>query len=219
MKFEIKHRFSGGVLWTLETESLKLCVEAAVKSGAYLGGAYLGGAYLRGANLDGANLDGAYLGGAYLDGANMDGANMDGANLRGAYLRGANLRGANMDGAYLRGANLDGANLGGAYLRGANLRGANLDGAYLDGAGKLTGDRPIFQVGPIGSRSDFLTAYITDQGLFLRTGCFFGTLDKFRTAIRKTHGINAHAEEYTAALALILTHVGIYKNQAAAENK
>ena len=32
MKFEIKHRYSGAVLFALECESLKLCVEAAVKA-------------------------------------------------------------------------------------------------------------------------------------------------------------------------------------------
>ena len=130
MLFEIKHRFSGSVLFSLETESLKLCVEAAVK----------------------------------------DGANLYGADLRGAYLRGAN----------------------------------------LDGAGKLIGDRPIIQISPIGSRSDFLTAYITDNGIFLKTGCFFGTVENFKSAIKNTHGDNIHAEEYTAALTLIETHVKIY---------
>ena len=160
MLFEIKHRFSGSVLFSLETESLKLCVEAAVK--------------------DGANLYGAYL--------------------YGADLRGADLRGANLYGANLRGANLYGADLRGAYLRGANL----------DGAGKLIGDRPIIQISPIGSRSDFLTAYITDNGIFLKTGCFFGTIENFKTALQNTHGNNTHAEEYTAALTLIETHAKIY---------
>ena len=46
MKFEIKHRFTGAVLFSLETESLKLCVEAAVKSRAYLAGADLARANL-----------------------------------------------------------------------------------------------------------------------------------------------------------------------------
>ena len=185
MLFEIKHRLSGSVLFSLETESLKLCVEAAVKDGAYLRGAYL-----RGADLDGADLDGAYLRGAYLRGA----------YLRGAYLGGADLDGADLDGAYLRGA----------YLGGADLRGAYLGGADLDGAGKLIGDRPIIQISPIGSRSDFLTAYITDNGIFLKTGCFFGTVENFKSAIKNTHGDNIHAEEYTAALTLIETHVKIY---------
>ena len=145
MLFEIKHRFSGSVLFSLETESLKLCVEAAVK---------------------------------------------DGANLYGADLRGADLRGAD--------------------LYGADLRGADLYGADLRGAGKLIGDRPIIQISPIGSRSDYLTAYITDNGIFLKTGCFFGTIENFKTALQNTHGNNTHAEEYTAALTLIETHAKIY---------
>ena len=69
MKIEIKSWMTGGVLFSLETESLKLCVEAAVKSGANLTDAYLAGAYLAGANLRGANLTDAYLAGANLRGA------------------------------------------------------------------------------------------------------------------------------------------------------
>jgi len=99
MLFEIKSWVNGKVLFKVETESLKLAVELAVKHGANLGGA----------DLRGADLRGAYLG--------------------GAYLRGANLRGANLGGAYLRGADLWGANLGGANLRGADLGGADLRGA------------------------------------------------------------------------------------------
>ena len=194
MLFEIKHRFSGSVLFSLETESLKLCVEAAVKSGAYL----------RGANLDGANLSGAYLRGANLSGAYLRGAYLRGANLEGAYLRGAYLDSTYLDGAYLRGANLDGANLDGAYLRGAYLDGANLRGS------KLIGDRPIIQIFPIGSRGDYLTAYITDKGPFVKTGCFFGTIEKFKEAVKNTHGNNNHAEEYLVAIALIDTHAKIY---------
>ena len=60
MKFEIKSRFDSSVLFSIETDSLKLAVELGVKQGANLEGANLGGAYLRGANLRGANLEGAY---------------------------------------------------------------------------------------------------------------------------------------------------------------
>jgi len=59
MKFEIKNKFTGAVLFALETKSLKLCVAAAIKSGADLSGANLSGADLSGANLSGANLYGA----------------------------------------------------------------------------------------------------------------------------------------------------------------
>ena len=44
MKFEIKSRWNGEVLFSLETELFKLCVTAAVKSGANLSGADLSGA-------------------------------------------------------------------------------------------------------------------------------------------------------------------------------
>ena len=62
--FEIKNRFTGSVIFSLECASMKICVEAAFSAGANLRGANLVGAYLRGANLRGANLDGANLVGA-----------------------------------------------------------------------------------------------------------------------------------------------------------
>ena len=137
--------------------------------------------------------------------AALEAANLGGANLEASNLDGANLGGANLDGAYLRGANLDGAN-----LRGANLGGANLDGAYLRGEKKLIGKRPVFTVGPIGSRSDFFTAYITDKGLFLRAGCFFGAEIEFTTKLGKEHGENEHAQEYMAALELVRCHARLW---------
>jgi hypothetical protein len=101
MKFEIKHRYSGAVLFSLENDSLKLCVEAAVKSWADLSGAKLSGAKLSEANLIGAKLSEANLSWADLRGANLSGANLIGANLSGANLIGANLIGANLSWANL----------------------------------------------------------------------------------------------------------------------
>ena len=114
MKFEIKSRWNGSVLFSLETDSLKLCVEAAVEAKTYLNGADL-----RGADLRGAYLIGAYLSGADLIGADLIGADLIGADLNGAYLSGAYLSGADLRGADLLGADLNGADLSGAYLRGA----------------------------------------------------------------------------------------------------
>ena len=93
MNFQIKHRFTGAVLFELETKSLKLCVEAAVKLSAYLGDA----------DLRGADLRDAYLGGADLRGANLARANLRGANLRDADLRDAYLARADPRDADLRG--------------------------------------------------------------------------------------------------------------------
>lgn len=51
VKFEIKSRFTGSVLFGLDADSLRLCVEAAVKARANLSSADL-----RGANLSGARI-------------------------------------------------------------------------------------------------------------------------------------------------------------------
>jgi Pentapeptide repeats (8 copies) len=150
---------------------------------------------------------------AYLGDANLGGANLRGANLRGAYLGGANLRGA-----YLGGANLRGANLGDAYLGGAYLGGANLRDAEIDDGSKLTGERPIFMLGPIGSESRTFVAYITTSGLRLRAGCFFGTREQFLAKLDKTHGLaSVHAREYHAALTMIDAHCELWTPEATSE--
>ena len=118
----------------------------------------------------------------------------------------ANLYGADLYGADLRSANLRGADLRSANLRSANLRSADLYGADLGESGKLTGDRPYFAVGPIGSRQDVLAAFQTENGVFLRAGCFFGTVEEFNAKLQDEHGDNMHAVEYRAALVLIEAH-------------
>ena len=117
-----------------------------------------------------------------------------------AVRRGANLDGAYLRGAYLVGANLRGANLRGAYLVGANLRGANLDGANLDGAGKISKADDILIVGNIGSRLGYTHIYNTDNGIFVKCGCFFGTIEKFAEKVKQTHGNNEHAKAYAALI-------------------
>jgi uncharacterized protein YjbI with pentapeptide repeats len=172
IKIEIKSIF-GEVLfeYSKENNTIKDTIIEAVKRDAYLLGADLRGAYL-----GGANLRGAYL---------------RGADLRGANLGGADLRGADLGGAYLRGANLGGAYLGGAYLRGAYL-----GGAYLRGAGKIASVDDILLIGPIGSRSDYTHVYRTDKGVYVKCGCFFGTMDEFAAKVKDTHGDNKYANQY-----------------------
>lgn len=144
MKFEIRDRFTGAVLFALKTESTRLCVEAAVKAGA-------------------------------------------------------NLSDANLSGAYLSGADLSRANLSRAYLGGSN-------GEKL----VLVGTQPIIQIGPIGSRADTLTAFFADAATYVRTGCFFGSLDQFREAVHRTHATSKFAREYLAAIAQIELHAEIW---------
>mgnify|MGYP001575590050 CR=1 FL=1 len=141
------------------------------------------------------DLRGADLLGANLRDANLWGAHLVDANLRDANLWGADLRGADLGGANLWGADLGGADLGGANLRGANLRGANLGGANLGGS-------RILQIGPIGSRKDYLVVK-SGPGLDeVMTGCFTGTLAEFEAKVEKTHGDNKHARDYRAIIAL-----------------
>jgi uncharacterized protein YjbI with pentapeptide repeats len=91
MKFEIKHKISGSVLFSLETESMKLCIEAAIKSSTDLSFADLRSANLRSANLRSADLSSADLRSADLSYANLRYADLSSANLRYADLSSANL--------------------------------------------------------------------------------------------------------------------------------
>ena len=177
VKIEIKSIF-GNVLFEFskENNTIKDTIIEAVKRGANLYGADLRDANLRGADLRDANLRGAYL--------------------RVADLRDANLRGADLSGADLSGADLRDANLRGADLRGADLRDANLYGADLRDAGKITSVDDILLIGPIGSRADYTHIYRTDKGIFIKCGCFFGTVEEFASKVKDTHGDNKYANQY-----------------------
>src|SRR3990167_5851471 len=89
MKFEIKNQYSGFVIFSLETDSLKLCVEVAIKSGSDLSGAYLSWADLSGSDLSGADLSKSSLSVADLSGSDLSGADLSKANLSGSDLSGA----------------------------------------------------------------------------------------------------------------------------------
>ena len=107
-------------------------------------------------------------------------------------------------GVDLSGANLYGANLYGASLSGANLYGANLREAYSIGCLGLYSVRPPF----MSSRNDALYAGVfeRDGGLVLlfSAGCQRQqTAAELREKVRETHGMNAHAVQYEAAITFI----------------
>ncbi len=179
MKIEIKHRISGSILFSLETDSLGAAVEEAIKSKADLSYADL------------SHADLSYTDLSYADFSHAD-------------LSYTNLRYTNLSYANLSYTNLRSADVSSADLSYANLRSA--DGKKL----KLVGDRPLLIIGPLGSRSDYLHAFLTDHGLYLKTGCFFGTRDEFIEAVIKTHNDNEHDREYRAALKLIEVHADLW---------
>ena len=156
MKIEIKHLYSGEVLFSHECEdnTIKVTVREAVKVGA---------------------------------------------NLRKADLSGVDLSEAN-----LSKADLIGVNLSGVDLRWVDLREAKL------GDFTLIGSRPVIQLGSLGSRSDTLLAFITDDGIKIKAGCFFGSAEKFEGAVQVEHGDSEHGREYRAALAFIRVHAEIW---------
>ena len=96
-----------------------------------------------------------------------------------------------------------------AALEKATQARANLDGAYLAGK-KLIGKRPVLMIGPIGSRSDYLAAYLTDAGVVIKAGCFTGSVAEFEKKLTDTHGDNEHAQEYKAALVMVAAHASIW---------
>lgn len=99
--FQIKHRWTDATLFEGDFDTMRLCVEAAVKSRAPLAGAYLANANLAGAYLADANLVDAYLADA-----NLARAYLAGATLAGAYLADATLARATLARAYLANATL-----------------------------------------------------------------------------------------------------------------
>ena len=86
----------------------------------------------------------------------------------------------------------------GAYLGSANLGGANLGGADLGEWGKIDSSADILFVGGIGSRNDATTIYNTNKGIYVKCGCFNGTLDEFVDKVKETHKGNIHERNYLA---------------------
>ena len=115
VKFDIKHRFTNNLIFSVETESFKVAIETSIKQKINLRYADLRSADLRSADLRSADLRSADL--CY--------ANLRYANLTSANLRYADLRYANFSYADLRSADLTYADLRYANLRYADLRSAD----------------------------------------------------------------------------------------------
>src|SRR5579863_8317055 len=107
MKFEIKNRWDGELIFSIETDTWKLAIEAAIKAKADLSYADLRSANLRYADLSYADLSYADLRSADLSYADLRSANLSYANLSYANLSYADLRSANLSYANLSYAKID----------------------------------------------------------------------------------------------------------------
>ena len=145
-----------------------------------------------------------------MQGANLTSADMREAYLRGAYLRGADLREADLQGsdlssADLREADLRSADLTQATLYGADLSGADLRGVAFCGANLYAVKGNILALGPLGKRNRLTYAYSHDNIVYVRCGCFEGTLAAFAAKVAETHHGNEHEAAYNAAIEFIRT--------------
>ena len=168
MKFEIKNRFSGSVIFSAECASFKFCVELAIRAKvsllyADLSYADLRSADLRSADLRYADLRSADLSYADLRSADLRYADLSYADLRYADLRCADLSYADLRYADLRSADLSYADLSYADLSYADLRSAGLRSADLSYADLRYADLIVF-------KHQKHWAYYTFDGS-LRIGC------------------------------------------------
>ena len=206
MKYAIKHRYTDVVLYEAD-------IPADTPSGMQCRAA-LEKATQAKVNLSYSDLSYSDLRGSNLSYSNLRGSNLSGSDLSYSDLSGSDLSGSNLSGSDLSGSDLSGSNLSGSNLRGSNLRGSDLSYSDLSGAivrhQKLIGARPFFHIGPIGSRCAQFVSYITEAGLLLNAGCFWGTVDEFRAKLADEHGDNDHAKEYEMALLMIEAHAAIW---------
>ena len=92
----------------------------------------------------------------------------------------------------------------GVFYGGEFYAGKFYDGEFYGGefhGGVFYGGKFI-QITGLGSRNSILTIApnVNREDYYVSTGCFGGSLDEFRAAIKKTHGDNEYATEYLAAL-------------------
>lgn len=93
-----------------------------------------------------------------------------------------------------------------AYIRGdakvynVNLKSSNINLSYN---ANIKHNNDFLVIGPIGSRFDYTTFYITkDNSIWVCCGCFTGSIEDFAKKVQFTHRNNYHAKEYFSAIEL-----------------
>lgn len=117
MLCQIAHNITRKPLFEVHTDSVKHCVELAVKEEVNLTNADLSHLKLAGANLTYAKLANANLSKTFLAGADLRHANLTNAILNGTILNGTSLVGANLTNADLTNADFVGADFIDAKLK------------------------------------------------------------------------------------------------------
>jgi carbonic anhydrase/acetyltransferase-like protein (isoleucine patch superfamily) len=66
----------------------------------------------------------------------------------------------------------------------------------VSGKARVSKTSDLLVIGPIGSRESYLTL----GNNYAATGCFCGTWEQFKKAVRETHKSSVHTKEYMAAI-------------------
>lgn len=93
----------------------------------------------------------------------------------------------------------------------------DLYGSKLKGIAAFTGNtfiassKDFLTVGPIGSRLDYTTfARTIDDKIWVKCGCFKGTIDEFKAKVKETHSRGSlYRKEYLDAIKLAKKHIKI----------
>lgn len=88
--------------------------------------------------------------------------------------------------------------------------------ARISGHARINGDAYLCEndhwltIGPVGSRSDYVTFFRNKQGeIKVKCGCFYGTIDEFLASVQQTHGENLHGVVYAACVDLAVKQINV----------
>lgn len=70
------------------------------------------------------------------------------------------------------------------------------------------GNCDYITIGPIGSRKDITTFYMTKDGIWVCCGCFNDSIKEFCAAVRKKHGNSKFTTDYMAAVIMAKNILG-----------
>ena len=70
---------------------------------------------------------------------------------------------------------------------------------------RIDGNRKYITMDNVGSRNNTVTFYISDNEIFVKTGCFHDTLKEFKKAVKSTHKGSIYEKEYNDCINLAET--------------
>ena len=148
MKIEIKHKFTGAVIFAYEKEknTIKDTIEEAVRLNVSLAFSNLAYSYLEYSNFENANFENCNFEYCNLKNCNLQNCNFESANFKNASLQNADFENCNFKNANLKNASLENCNLESADLQNASLQNANFEYSNLEKANLTAIKEDFFEI-------------------------------------------------------------------------